>query len=252
MDKEVLVFWTGYNTVAEYIPNLDGVRAETFFNHPLVLWDNYPVNDMAKDRLFMGPIRNRGKQLHHTHIGMVSNPMVEWHISKIPIITMSLYMWDVFGYNPNEAYLYAINQMVSKEKESFESLKIFTDENYDSLIYEREDDIAKWIENNDLVSLEHYFKSLHKAVFSLKDSSFDELFIQQAMPWFNRAIKDIELFEKIKNNQACKNDFDYILKEKHALGRNVVLHLGIKMGHISKEDAPKKRTVFWELKAPQL
>jgi hypothetical protein len=78
---------------------------------------------------------------------MVSNPMVEWHISKIPIITMALYMWDVFGYDPNQAYLFSIHQMVSKEKEMFESLKIFTDENYDSLIYAREDDIFKWIEN---------------------------------------------------------------------------------------------------------
>jgi hyaluronoglucosaminidase len=252
MDKEVKVFWTGYNTVAEYIPNLDGERAKTFFNHPLVLWDNYPVNDMAKDRLFMGPIRNRGKQLHHTHVGMVSNPMVEWHISKLPIITMALYMWDVSGYNPDLAYLYALKCMVKKDESMFEDFKTFADENYDSLIYERTDDLYFSIENNDFNTLERYYKNLHKAISSLKNSLFDVNLTHQAQPWFDRGLKDIHLFNQIINKEVNKEDFDYILKEKHTLGRNVVLHLGIKMGYIKHEEAPKKRTVFWELKAPQL
>ncbi len=61
MDPDVVVFWTGYNTVAEYIPDHDGERVRDIFGHELILWDNFPVNDMATDRIFLGPIVNRGK-----------------------------------------------------------------------------------------------------------------------------------------------------------------------------------------------
>jgi hyaluronoglucosaminidase len=110
MDQDVLVFWTGYNTIAEYIPNIDGKNVKKYFGHPLVLWDNYPVNDMTTDRIFLGPLVNRGKALSETHVGMIANPMVEWHLSKVSLLTMADYMWDAHGYQSEISYEKAITE----------------------------------------------------------------------------------------------------------------------------------------------
>lgn len=252
MDSDIMVFWTGYNTVAEFIPNLDGSRAVQFFKHPLILWDNYPVNDMAKDRLFMGPIRNRGKKLNHTHIGMVSNPMVEWHLSKPAVITMAMYMWDVSNYNPEVAYIESILSLVSGNHENAKHLKTFMDENYDSLIYERPSALDQMIENLDYLSLQTYFDRLVSSIKHLESHPFDIQFINQAKPWFERIKDDAQLFIEIKDNRVNQASFERVLSSKHNTGSQVILKLGIRLGWINADQIPKKRMIFWELKAPQL
>lgn len=252
MDPEVIVFWTGYNTVAEYIPNLDGVRLNEYFRHPLLLWDNYPVNDMAKDRLFLGPIRNRGDQLHHYHLGMVSNPMVEWHASKLPIITMALYMWDCAHYDADKSYQYAIFELANHDQEVANALQVFADENMDSLIYENQDDHQTWIQTTNYEALDRYYETLLQAIHILETKMQNRLLVEQLFPWFERARMDFSCYQRIKSNQATQADFEAILAMKQTLGKNVLLHLAVRLGYLEPTILPKKRMVFWELKAGQL
>lgn len=252
MDPEVIVFWTGYNTVAEYIPNLDGVRLMEYFQHPLLLWDNYPVNDMAKDRLFLGPIRNRGHQLYQHHIGMVSNPMVEWHASKLAMITMALYMWDSAHYQVDESYLFAMNELASHDPEVAWALKIFADENYDSLIYENQDLHQEWIQTLNYPALDDYYQTLLQAITILETKMQYREFVLQCQPWFDRARLDCAMVQRIKEGTASQEAIAALIEEKHTLGKNVCLHLAVKLGLLEVTKLPKKRTIFWELKAGQL
>ncbi len=247
LDQEIMVFWTGYNTVAEYIPNDDGKRAKEIFNHPLILWDNYPVNDMATDHLFMGPLVNRGHQLGQSHLGMLSNPMIPWHLSKLPVITMADYMWNAMHYEPEQSYLEAIKEL-SRHDVSFEkALKIFADENRPSLIhYQPNDALQAWIEQRDFNALDSYFEKVNQACQTLKTSHVYKEFSAQALPWIERFEKDYQAWKLLKSGKAKTDDFQYIENDPHVMGYQVLAKIAKKMnlyhGKIYKKDRPN----FWD------
>lgn len=247
LHQNVLVFWTGYNTIAEYIPNIDGQKVKSYFGHPLVLWDNYPVNDMTTDRIFLGPLVNRGKELHRTHQGMVSNPMIEWHLSKVALITMADYMWDSHRYDYESSYVYALKMMTKSQPELYEDLKVFCDNNRNSLIhYYKIEDIEKAVSTLDFHTLDQYFKNTKNSFDRLIKFNNNTRFIQQAMPWFKRFDEDVKLFEKIKNNRATESDTAYIDSSKHTIGSNIVVKLAKKLNIYHKDVYKKNRINYWD------
>jgi hyaluronoglucosaminidase len=247
LHPDVAVFWTGYNTIAEYIPNIDGEKVKSYFGHPLILWDNYPVNDMTTDRIFLGPLLNRGKDLHRTHFGMVSNPMIEWHLSKVALLTMAEYMWDSHQYNYERSYEHAIKTMTQEQPELYDDFKVFCENNRHSLIhYYKLNDIEDAISTLNYDALDVYFTNTKKAFDRLIKLYKDNAFINQAMPWFKRFDEDVKLFEKIKNNLATEQDTSYIEHSKHTIGSNIVVKLAKKLELYHKDVYKKNRINYWD------
>lgn len=247
LDDNIIVFWTGYNTVAEYIPNEDGIQAQKYFGHPLLLWDNYPVNDMAYDHLFMGPIRNRGHKLYQTHVGMLSNPMVSWHLSKIPVITMADYMWHSAEYNPEISYQKAITYLTNGIPEFEKALKVFTDEHKNSLIhYDKKADIDHMIETMDIKGLARYFNHMHKAVKYLMKQTIYPNLTRDAFPWLKRFMQDYRVFNKIKKGTIKPSDVSYIEHATHTMGYQVLAKVVTKMGLYQGKIYKKERANFWD------
>jgi hyaluronoglucosaminidase len=247
LDPEILVFWTGYNTVAEYIPNEDGCKAKAFFGHPLILWDNYPVNDMAFDHLFMGPLVNRGKKLGESHVGMLSNPMVSWHLSKVAVITMADYMWNSALYDPEKSYQEALLDLANGDHKIYEAMKIFADENRPSLIhYHVNQKLDSMIEKLDMNELNRYFNRVNKAMNVLIKQSQNVMFKEDALPWIKRFKKDYRMWNKLKNNKATKDDFTYISEAKHVMGYQVLARVAAKMGLYDGKIYKKERPNFWD------
>ena len=109
LDKDIEVFWTGYNTVAEAITEEDGETVTETFHRKPVLWDNYPVNDFEpKRRVYLGALTGRGRKLNQSHIGYIANLSELFECSKIPLTTMADYAWDCEGYNPEESLKKAV------------------------------------------------------------------------------------------------------------------------------------------------
>ncbi|MFP4187546.1 MAG: protein O-GlcNAcase, partial [Acholeplasmataceae bacterium] len=247
MDPDVLVFWTGYNTVAEYIPDQDGERVKKIFGHDLILWDNYPVNDMATDRIFLGPIVNRGKNLAQTHVGIIANPMVEWHLSKVSLLTMADYMWAPHDYDPDASYDRALRKLTEDQPELRVDLKAFTENNRDSLIRRYTvKAIDKAIEGLDMDALHKYFTQTNNSFARLKIHYRNRPFIDQAMPWFNRFDQDFALFDKIRQKTATRADAAYIGQAKHTLGSNVIACLSQKLGLYDGPIHRKAYADFWD------
>lgn len=247
LDPDIHVFWTGYNTVAEYIPNEDGIHANGYFGHPLILWDNYPVNDMAMDHLFMGPLVNRGTKLYETHVGMVSNPMISWHLSKIPVITMADYMWDSAHYDPEKSYKQAIDDLSKGDQTLRRAITIFADENRPSLIhYQRNASYDKMIEHEDFIAIDRYFQRVYRAMRFLKKQTIYPAFSSDAMPWIERFIHDYATWNKFKKGLIKPNDVAYIEQAKHVMGYQVIArilkHAGLYQGKIYKKERPN----FWD------
>jgi hyaluronoglucosaminidase len=247
LDEKVIVFWTGYNTVAEYIPNEDGENARNIFGHPLLLWDNYPVNDMAQDTLFMGPLMNRGNRLNHTHIGMLSNPMIQWHLSKIPVITMADYMWNSASYNPEQSYKEAINDLSKGDHELEKALTLFADENRNSLLYyDRKESLDQMIESFDLKGLTRYFNEMKRAVnYLLEQTTYPEI-TKEALPWLNRFMRDYLVFNRIKKGSLKPSDIAYIESDPHIMGYQVLAKVLKRMGVYQGKIYKKERPNFWD------
>ncbi len=247
--KDVWMFWTGYNTVAEVIPDLDGKRMLEYFGHKLLLWDNYPVNDMATHRLFLGPLKHRSKKIFLTHEGMISNPMIQWHASKIPLITMALFMWDTHAYNPQLAYEYAIKKLAKHDDVLFEKIKIFADEHKSNILYEEEDPLDVAIEKNDLNQIAQYYSNLIDAIDYL-EMYLDKKMLNNFKPWIHIIKEDVELLNKMINKEGIT--VERLKDRAYVSGRNTVMKLMKKLNLIDDEYFKKKRINYWLQKDAQL
>ncbi|MEE8133704.1 MAG: protein O-GlcNAcase [Gemmatimonadales bacterium] len=96
-------YWTGTDVTSPTITLEDGERWTTLLSRRPLIWDNYPVNDFARWRLFLGPVRGRGADLGYSILGLLSNPMNEAHASMIPLATLAAYARDPSGYDPDVA-----------------------------------------------------------------------------------------------------------------------------------------------------
>ncbi|WP_257347438.1 beta-N-acetylglucosaminidase domain-containing protein [Pseudalkalibacillus decolorationis] len=105
VDSEVLVYWTGIGITTETITNEDAEKISNIFKHDLLIWDNFPVNDFARDRLFLGPLSGRDAELtEHGVRGLTANPMEYAQASKIPLFTVADYTWNPEAYDPKKSW----------------------------------------------------------------------------------------------------------------------------------------------------
>ncbi|WPO73705.1 beta-N-acetylglucosaminidase domain-containing protein [Streptomyces sp. KN37] len=112
LDHRVQVAWTGVGVVPKTITGreLAGAR-EAFGPHPLVTMDNYPVNDFAQDRIFLGPYTGRQPAVATGSAALLGNAMEQPAASRIPLFTAADYAWNPRAYRPHESWLAAIDDL---------------------------------------------------------------------------------------------------------------------------------------------
>lgn len=112
VDPDVIFYWTGIGVVAPTITAGDTRRIANIFQHDLLVWDNYPVNDYARDNLFIGPFRGRDPELAQERlVGFTANPMNEAEASKVPLITVADYVWNPQAYRPGDSWEVALDRI---------------------------------------------------------------------------------------------------------------------------------------------
>ena len=102
-NPSVPFYWTGSDVTSPTITVDDGERWTTLLSRPPLIWDNYPVNDYVRWRMFLGPFRGRDADIGSTMAGLLSNPMNEAHASMIPLATLAAYARDPEAYVPDAA-----------------------------------------------------------------------------------------------------------------------------------------------------
>jgi len=101
----VACFWTGPSVVPQRItlPHVRKIRRRV--KHPVLLWDNYPVNDLSmRDELHLGPLRGRDRKLPRAVYGYLSNPLLQEALSFIPLATCLDYAADPTHYRPESSW----------------------------------------------------------------------------------------------------------------------------------------------------
>lgn len=111
LNAHITVLWTGNGVIAKKVSVQDLALAKQIFHHPLLLWDNYPVNDYLPSRLFLGPLlgRDRGLATHGLQ-GILSNPMMEAEASTIALQTVADYAWNPLRYDAYQSWENALRE----------------------------------------------------------------------------------------------------------------------------------------------
>ena len=113
LPHDVDVFWTG-PTVCSPSIGADDARAwrEALGGRPLLLWDNYPVNDAMMEReLHLGPYRGRDPRLSDVVDGILCNPMLQPRASLVALATAAEYLRDPASYDESAAWERAIDDV---------------------------------------------------------------------------------------------------------------------------------------------
>ncbi len=134
----VEVAWTGVGVVPRTITGGELVTARQAFGHPLVTMDNYPVNDYAQDRIFLGPYRGREPAVATGSAALLANAMEQPLASRIPLFTAADYAWNPRAYRPAESWDAAINDLAGGAPRGRAALRALAGNAASSLLNTRE------------------------------------------------------------------------------------------------------------------
>ncbi|OIJ84601.1 beta-N-acetylglucosaminidase domain-containing protein [Streptomyces colonosanans] len=190
LDPDVLVEWTGVGVVASTMTVAQAEKARTVFGHPILTWDNYPVNDYTTSRLLLGPFSGREKGLPGKLAGITANPMIQPYASKIALHTVADYSWNDTAYDARTSWLQGIKEYAGGDARTEKALRAFSDVNYSSALNsEQAPDLASefdgYWKSGDAARLTSVLEALGAAPNRLRDSLPDRGFIADAGPWLD-------------------------------------------------------------------
>jgi len=113
--RRLPVGWTGPGVFA---PTLTGAEArarrDCLDGHPVILWDNFPVNDgVLSNTLHLGPLVGRDATLPGELAGYLLNPMTQAHASLIGLGTAAAYLKHPKRYDPEAAWRRVLDDLDS-------------------------------------------------------------------------------------------------------------------------------------------
>jgi hyaluronoglucosaminidase len=174
LDPAIAVFYTGPEICSPTIAAADARDVGAALRRKPLIWDNYPVNDLAmRPELHLGPIRGRDAALHETAAGVIVNLMLQAQASKIPLLTFAEYFADPCGYAPWPAWQRALAAVGGSA--SFHALRAFAETSLDSCLGRAEPSMLQQLADAALADLRHGLFASHSAPVQRLRSYLDEL-----------------------------------------------------------------------------
>ncbi|MGI6360559.1 MAG: beta-N-acetylglucosaminidase domain-containing protein [Acholeplasmatales bacterium] len=236
LEGNIKVIHTGDKVCAEVIDEEDARRIREIYNHEILLWENYPVNDFWKSRIFLGPIINRSANISKHIKRMVSNPMNQWYASKISLVSIAHYMWNSEKYDPHKSLELGIKEVVSDEH--YRDMLIFTKANILSTL--TNDDLfihEDWVNSSKYENIKDYYKKLKESSKRLLKTNYP--IIVEIRPWLERAINEADIVNKILNKEITKEEIIKLVEKPIVLGIEI-LNLLIKKHNLLTDEEYNK------------
>jgi len=128
LPADVACLWTGPSVVSKKITLAHVQRVAKQINHRLILWDNYPVNDLSmSDELHIGPLQGRDSGLPRVVYGYLNNPLLQEELSFIPLGTCFDYAANPRRYKSEASWRCIITeQFGAKAFSSWRSIRRFS------------------------------------------------------------------------------------------------------------------------------
>jgi hyaluronoglucosaminidase len=109
---ELPLMWTGPGVFSARLTRQDAQDFRDFASgRPLVIWDNFPVNDSIARELFLGPYLGRDPDLAEATDGVVLNLMSQPIAGLIAVATAAEYFANPAGYDAEGAWHRAITDV---------------------------------------------------------------------------------------------------------------------------------------------
>ena len=111
LPPSVACLWTGPKVVCKKISPADARRARRRIKRRLILWDNYPVNDLSMSaEMHLGPLTGRDPRLPELVYGYLNNPLLQESLSFIALATCFDYAAQPGAYDPEKSWGRAIRE----------------------------------------------------------------------------------------------------------------------------------------------
>lgn len=171
----VACFWTGPAVVSNKISLAHIRKAAKRLKHRLILWDNYPVNDLAMSmEMHLGPLSGRDPRLPEQVYGYLNNPLLQESLSFIPLGTCFDYAADPAHYNSEESWKRVIRERFGEEAlVHWQAIREFCERT--SRLKGRQQPLSLSAKKQARLQAAHRYLLVNKG-----QHWFDEL-----MPWFN-------------------------------------------------------------------
>ena len=138
LNRDVVVQWTGGAVFIRTLTRSTAEAARRVYSHPILVWDNYPVNDERIPRVLrLGPYRGREPGLASILVGITANPMVQAEASRIPLFTMADYAWNGTAYDPERSWAASLAELSGGNPAVTAALVAFADVNNASVLDDR-------------------------------------------------------------------------------------------------------------------
>lgn len=112
----VACFWTGPSVVSKRISLSQAQKIAETLKHRLLLWDNYPVNDLSmRDELHLGPLQGRDPNLPRVIHAYLSNPLLQATLGFLPLATCFDYAADPIHYRPEASWENSVRQLFGSD-----------------------------------------------------------------------------------------------------------------------------------------
>src|SRR5882724_264091 len=116
LPASVACFWTGPSVVSKEISVSHVQKIAKRVRHRLLLWDNYPVNDLSmRDELHLGPLQGRDPTLPRAVYAYLNNPLLQEKLSFIPLATCFDYAADPAYYQPESSWRKIVRELFGAE-----------------------------------------------------------------------------------------------------------------------------------------
>ncbi|KAJ5698642.1 hypothetical protein N7462_000647 [Penicillium macrosclerotiorum] len=130
LNKNISIQWTGEGVFSDQINDTSVQRAaSTYVTEKLFLWDNFPVNDGNRNRLFLNPLTGRSADLHKYLLGFTSNPMEQAYASMPALANYGDYMWNGPKYDADQSMAAILWELSGSDKAVHGALLAFVDLN---------------------------------------------------------------------------------------------------------------------------
>ncbi len=122
-------FWTGPSVVSKTIALSHVKRIAKKIKRPLLLWDNYPVNDLSMaNELHIGPLQGRDPRLPEYVYGYLNNPLLQEELSYMPLATCFDYARAPADYRAESSWTKIVRQRFGAEALShWRALRSYTE-----------------------------------------------------------------------------------------------------------------------------
>ena len=111
LPSAVACMWTGPQIVSRTITLGHVRRIAKRLDRRLILWDNYPVNDLSMSaEMHLGPITRRDARLPQAVYGYLNNPLLQEALSFVPLATCFDYAARPVRYDPEKSWRRAVKE----------------------------------------------------------------------------------------------------------------------------------------------